>query len=107
MASVNTSNITNVTRLVAGNKGVGNQWGNQAVAMFRIAAGQAAGDTAVLSDPNVPNILFCSGPGTNNIGTSPTGVTAVTVTLGSVTGTAITSTVGVTDWIVVGPLPTT
>lgn len=105
MASVNTSNITNITRLIAGGKGVSNQWGNQPAEVFRIAAGQAVGDTAVLQSANIPNILAVIGPGTNNIGTSPTGVTAVTVTLAAVTGSAITVTVGATDWVVLGPLP--
>lgn len=105
MASVNTSNITNITRLIAGNKGVSNQWGNQPAEVFRIAAGQAPGDTAVLQSANIPNILAVIGPGTNNIGTATTGVTAVTVTLGAVTGSAVTVTVGATDWIVLGPLP--
>lgn len=105
MASVALSNITNTSRLIAGGKGVGNMWGNQPVATFRIAAGQAVGDTAVLQDPNVPNILGCFGPGTNNIGTSATGVSAVTVTLGNATGSALTVTVGGSDWIIAGPLP--
>lgn len=105
MASVATSNITNITRLVNGGKGVGQQWGNQPVAVFRIASGQAPGDTAVLQDPNVPNILAVIGPGTDNVGTSATGVSAVTVTLGAVTGTAITATIGATTWVIFGPLP--
>ena len=105
MASVAVSNITNITRLVNGGKGVSNNWGNQPAEIFRIAAGQVAGDTAVLSSPNIPNILAVIGPGTNNIGTSPTGVTAVTVTLAAVTGSAITVTVGATDWVILGPLP--
>jgi hypothetical protein len=105
MASVATSNITNISRLVAGGKGVSNNWGNQPAEIFRIASGQAPGDTAVLQSPNIPNILAVIGPGTNNIGTSPTGVTAVTVTLAAVTGSAITVTVGATDWVVLGPLP--
>lgn len=100
MPSVATSNITNVTRLVCGNKGTGLQIGNQPMAVFRIASGQATGDTAVLQAPNVPNILACIGPGSNNIGTAPTGVSAVTVTL--VGGTA---TMGAVDFIILGPLP--
>lgn len=106
MASVATTNITNITRLVAGGKGVSNQWGYQPVEFFRIAAGQAPGDTAVLQSANIPNILAVLGPGTDNIGTSPTGVTAVTVTLGAVTGSAVTVTVGASTWAVFGPLPT-
>ena len=105
MASVNTSNITNISRTVAGGLGTGNIWGSTPVAIFRIAAGQAPGDTAVLQAPNVPNILAVIGPGTNNIGSAATGVTAVTVTLGAVTGTAITSTIGATDWLIIGPNP--
>jgi len=107
LASVATTNITNITRLIAGGKGVSNQWGYQPAEVFRIASGQLPGDTAVLQSANIPNILAVIGPGTNNIGTSPTGVTAVTVTLGAVTGSAITVTVGQTDWVVLGPLPTT
>lgn len=106
MASVATSNISVISRLVAGGKGTSLQIGNQPMACFRIAAGQVAGDTAVLQDPSVPNILTVMGPGTNNIGTSPTGVSAVTVTLAAVTGSAITVTVGAVDFWVMGPLPT-
>ena len=106
MASVATSNISVISRLVAGGKGTSLQVGNQPMACFRIAAGQVAGDTAVLQDPSVPNILTVMGPGTNNIGTSPTGVSAVTVTLAAVTGSAITVTVGAVDFWVMGPLPT-
>lgn len=106
MASVNTSNITNVTRRVTGQSCTSLNLGLQPAAIFRIAAGQAPGDTAVVQDPNIPWIQSVIGPGTNDIGTNTTGVSAVTVTLGAVTGTAITSTIGTTDWIVFGPLPT-
>lgn len=106
MSSVATTNITNITRTVAGSKGTGLQIGNQPMACFRIAAGQAPGDTAVLNDPNVPNILTVMGPVTNNIGTSATGVSSVTVTIGALTGTAITATVGAIDVWIMGPLPT-
>lgn len=106
MASVATSNITCISRLVAGGKGTSLNVGGQPMAIFRIASGQLPGDTAVLQDPSVPNILATLGPGTDNIGTSPTGVTAVTVTLGAVTGSAITVTVGAVTWAIFGPLPT-
>ena len=105
MASVATSNITCISRQVAGNRGTSLNLGNQPCAIFRIAARQTAGDTAILADPSIPTIQSVIGPGSNNIPTTGAGVTAVTVTLGAVIGTAITSTVGVTDWIVFGPLP--
>lgn len=104
MASVATSNITALARLITNNQGSSLNIGNQAMQCFRIASGQTAGDTAVLQDPNVPIIQSCVGPGSHNI--SGTGVTAVTVTLGAVIGTTITSTIGACDFWVLGPLPT-
>lgn len=104
MASVNTSNITNISRQICSNLGTGLNVGNQPMAAFRIASGQAPGDTAVLQAPNVPLITAVVGPGTDNLAT--TGATSVTVTLGAVTGTAVTATIGATTWFIYGPLPT-
>lgn len=106
MASVAVSNISNITRYVAGGKGTGLNVGNQPMACFRIASGQLSGDTAVLQDPNVPAIVSVAGPVINSIGTNLTGVTAVTVTLAGVTGSAITVTNGAFDVWLLGPLPT-
>lgn len=92
MASVATSNISavnyNFSKLsISG----------FAIEHFRIASGQTAGDTAVLTPVREKLIKGVIGPVTNNLPTTGTGATSVTVTLGLVTGTAITSTIGQVD----------
>lgn len=106
MASVAVSNITNCTRSITGTpaKGSGLVIAGQPVAVFRIAAGQISGDTAVLATGEVPNIRAVFGPVSDNLPTSGTGATSVTVTLGTFS-TAVTSTIGqVTVWVI-GPAP--
>lgn len=108
MASVALSNITNITRSITGTpaKGTGISIAGQPVSVFRIAAGQTAGDTAVLSDyPTIPNIRAVMGPVVHNLPTSGTGATAVTITIPLVQGTAITSTVGQFDVWLIGAAP--
>lgn len=76
------------------------------VECFRIAAGQAPGDTAVIPNSNTPSrqrtlMKTVVGPVTHDLPT--TGATSVTVTLGAVTGSAVTVTVGAVDvWIIYG-----
>lgn len=79
--------------------------GGLPMACFRIAAGQAVGDTAVLASQAVPTIQTVLGPVTHNA-TATTGATNVTVTLACPTGSAITVTVGAVDVWIVGPVPT-
>lgn len=91
MASVAVSNITAVTY-------------NQsklsisgfALEHFRIAAGQISGDTAALTGVRDKLIKGVLGPVTNDLPTSGTGSTSVTVTLGTFS-TAVTSTIGQVD----------
>jgi hypothetical protein len=68
-----------------------------AIEHFRIAAGQTAGDTAVLTPIREKLIKGVLGPVVNNLPTTGTGATSVTVTLALVQGTAITSTIGQVD----------
>lgn len=90
MASVATSNITNVEY-------------NQsklsisgfAVEHWRIAAGQVAGDTAVITPKREKLIKGVFGPVTNDLPAA--GAASVTVTLGLVTGSAISVTIGQID----------
>ena len=101
MASVATSNITNITRQMTANKGTALAIGSQQVAVFRIASGQAAGDTAALTAAQVPTITSVfGGPFTHNA-TAATGATNVTITI--VGGT---STIGAFDVWVFGPTAT-
>lgn len=101
MASVATSNITNITRQALANKGTALSIGSQQVSVFRIAAGQAAGDTAVLTGFQTPTITSVfGGPFTHNA-TATTGATNVTITL--VGGTV---TMGAFDVWCFGPVPT-
>lgn len=72
---------------------------------YRIAAGQAPGDTAVVPNSNTPSrqrttIKGVIGSVVNNCDpTSP--ATTVTVTLGPVTGSAVTVTIGQVDfWVI-------
>ena len=68
---------------------------------WRIAAGATPGDTCVITPSRFRNVKgVWGGPVTNNVPT--TGATNVTVTIGSVTGTAITDTVGQIDVLIVG-----
>lgn len=103
MASVAVSNITDITRRVAGSKGTALTMAGQPVAVFRITAGQTVGDTAVLSSPQVPIIQSVFGPVANNV--AATGSTSVTVTLGLVSS-AVTATIGAVDVYLIGPVPT-
>lgn len=67
-----------------------------AVEHFRIAAGQLSGDTAALTGVRDDLIKGVLGPVTNDLPTSGTGATSVTVTLGTFS-TAVTSTIGQVD----------
>lgn len=99
MASVAVTNITNVTRLVAGQKGTQLSLGGLPCEVFRIASGQAPGDTAVLTPSNINGIGSVFGPVQHNIGTAT--VSAVTVTI---TGNGATTTVAAVDVYLVGPV---
>lgn len=107
MASVAVTNITNITRSVSNFKGNALNIGVQPVEIFRLAAGQVAGDTAVLTPSTFSSIRAVIGPVTDNLPTTGTGATNVTVTLGIVTGSAITVTVGAVTVMLIGPVPTT
>lgn len=100
MASVATSNITRIDRTIAANQGTGlalTQAGTP-FAIFRIASGQAPGDTAVLPrTPEMAAIVTATGPCQHNL--SGTGATQVTVTLA---GNGTTATVGAIDVLVIG-----
>ena len=102
MASVAVSNIS----MVSYNQSNINISGFN-IEHYRIAAGQAPGDTAVVPNSNTPSrqrtvIKGVIGPVTNNVNpTSP--ASTVTVTLGPVTGSAVTVTIGQVDfWVVWG-----
>lgn len=75
------------------------------ISHYRIAAGQAAGDTAVVPNSNTPSrqrtlIKGVIGPVGNNVPT--TGAATVTVTLPAL-GTAPTATIGAVDfWVIWG-----
>lgn len=107
MASVATSNISNITSRITGTppKGSGLTWpGGIPYVHFRIASGQVAGDTAVLTDAiRLPLIQGVVGPVTHTLPAS--GASTVTVTLAAVTGSAITVTVGAVDVYLIGPQP--
>jgi hypothetical protein len=109
MASVAVSNISNITSLVTGTppKGSALTWpGGIPIVIFRIASGQVAGDTAVLSDPiRLPLIKAVLGPVTHTLPIS--GASSVTVTIAAVTGSAITVTVGAIEVWAIGPQPIT
>lgn len=101
MASVAVSNITNITRQISGGKGGQLSLGGLPVEVFRIASGQATGDTAALTPQNINNIRSCfAGPFTHNA-TAASGASTVTITL--VGGT---STMGSFEVYVVGPVNT-
>lgn len=102
MASVATTNITNITRTIVGNKGTALNIGGCPVEVFRLASGQAPADTAVLVPATFSNVRTVFGPVYNNL--SGTGASQVTVTL---CGQGSTATVGTVDIWVFGPLPTT
>lgn len=102
MASVATTNITNVTRQTTGGKGTALNLGGLPVEHFRIAAGQTPGDTAVLVPTTFNNVRGAIGPVTHNA-TAATGASNVTITLlGATAGT-----VGAFDVFIFGPVPTT
>ena len=101
MASVATSNITNITRQVLANKGTALTIGSQQVAVFRIAAGQVAQDTAVLVAAQVPTITSVFGGPFSHNATATTGATNVTITL-----QGGTTTLGAFDVWVFGPTST-
>ena len=102
MASVATTNITNVTRQTTGGKGTALSLGGLPVEHFRIAAGQASGDTAVLVPTTFNNIRGAFGGPFTHSATAATGATNVTITL--VGGTA---TIPAVDIFILGPVPTT
>lgn len=109
MASVAVSNITNLTAGITGSppRGSALTWpGGIPVVAFRIAAGQLAGDTAVLSDINrLPIIKAVFGPVTHNL--PATGASSVTVTLDGVFTSAVSNTIGQVDVWLIGPQPLT
>lgn len=109
MASVATSNISNITSQITGSPPKGSALtlpGGIPVVCFRIASGQAPGDTAVLTDAiRLPLIKAVYGPVTHNLPAS--GASTVTVTLAAVTGSAITVTVSTIDVFLIGPQPLT
>jgi hypothetical protein len=109
MASVAVSNISNMTSQITGSppRGSALTWpGGIPVVVFRLAAGQVAGDTAVLSDGiRLPLIKSIMGPVTHNLPAS--GASSVTITLAAVTGSAITVTVGAFEVWLIGPQPLT
>jgi hypothetical protein len=90
MASVATSNITNVdfNQSKISISGF-------AVEVWRIASGQVAGDTAVITPVREKLIKAVFGPVTHNLPAS--GASSVTVTIAAVTGSAISVTVGPVD----------
>lgn len=91
MASVATSNITYV--------GIGGSirvWGGDQVEVWRIASGQAPGDTAVITPTFRGLVQAVIGPVQNNIATTP--VSTVTVTI---SGNGSTATVGQIDVLLV------
>jgi hypothetical protein len=104
MASVATTNITNVTRTVQGLKGTSLNIGGCPVEVFRIAAGQALGDTAVLVPSTFSNVRAVFGPVAHNLPTSQTGASNVTVTL-ALASSAVTATISSLDVWLFGPLP--
>lgn len=102
MASVATSNITNITRLISGSKGNALNMSSLPVQVFRIAAGQAPGDTAVLTPiagvmPNIQSVWGAP----HNLPAS--GASTVTVTVGTIGASG--TTVPAFDVVLVGPLP--
>lgn len=109
MASVATSNISNMTAQLTGAppRGSSPTWpGGLPIVWFRIASGQVAGDTAVLTDAiRLPNIKGVMGPVTHTLPAS--GASTVTVTLAAVTGSAVSVTVGPVDVFLIGPQPLT
>ncbi|MCI0748159.1 MAG: hypothetical protein L0Y58_22360 [Verrucomicrobia subdivision 3 bacterium] len=99
MASVATSNISRIDRTIANNLGTSLSIAQGLpIAVYRIASGQAPGDTAVL--PKIPEmgaVVTALGACQHNL--SGTGATQVTVTL---TGNGTTATVGAVDVVVIG-----
>lgn len=99
MASVATSNIARLDRTIAASLGTSLSISQGIpIAVYRIASGQAPGDTAVL--PKIPEmnaVVSAIGPCQHNL--SGTGATQVTVTL---TGNGTTATVGAVDIVVIG-----
>lgn len=100
MASVATTNITNISRTVVGGKGTALNIGGCPVEVFRIASGQAPADTAVLVPSTFSNVRSVYGPVQHNL--SGTGASQVTVTI---TGNGATTTVGSIDVWLFGPVP--
>lgn len=103
MASVATTNISNVTRTILNNKGTSLNIGGCPVEVFRIAAGQVTGDTAVLVPSTFSNARTLIGPAVGNFPTTGSGASSVTVTLGLVSS-AVTATMGAVDVWLFGPL---
>lgn len=71
---------------------------------YRIAAGQTPGDTAVVPNSNTPSrqrtlIKGVIGPVVNDV--PATGATSVTVTLGPLTSSDTTATIGQVDFLVI------
>jgi hypothetical protein len=101
MASVAVTSITNIIRSVTAGLGTGLQIAGAPITAFRIAAGQAGGDTAVLAPPaEFGNIRAVFGPVGHNLPTTGVGATNITVTIPGPT----TPTVAAFDvWLVGSP----
>ena len=95
---------TNITRNLLNLKGTSLNIGGCPVEVFYIAAGATPGDTALLVPSTFSNARSVFGPCTNNLPTSQTGASSVTVTLCNAGGTALTSTIGAAHIWVYGPL---
>lgn len=96
--------VTNISQVVYNNSNINISGFN--IEHYRIAAGQLPGDTAVVPNANTPTrqrtlIKGVIGPVVNDV--PATGATSVTVTLGPVAATAVTSTIGQVDfWVIWG-----
>lgn len=99
MASVATSNITRLDRVIGNNLATALTLpGGVAIGIYRIASGQAPGDTAVIPlTPEMATITSVLGPVQHNL--SGTGATQATVTL---TGNGSTVTVAAVDIMIFG-----
>jgi hypothetical protein len=106
MASVAVTNITNISRTISNRKGTALNIGGLPVEVFRIASGQAQGDTATLTPATFSNIQAVAGPVHHAL--PATGASSITVTLPAVSpgSTVATATIGQVDVWLIGPLPT-
>lgn len=88
IAVIAASNIQAITRQVLGYKGDQLNYGNQWVEVFRIAAGQLGGDTAVLT-PSNGNVVTSVQNAGHNLTTTPTSNVTITLLGGTVALPAI------------------